>query len=114
MELETFTPSAKAAGPPPDVDKPDASQHKTIVIESISDNRSMAKADLLHVLSKWQIVATWAGLLLMVLINYLNTSTQFTFSVYALSDFSQAAAEGTLNTIFGIVALGKRLRISAA
>ncbi len=105
--------TAPGAAPSPDIGKPDVGQDVTAFDDSAVENGTVVEAGLLEIFSKPQIALIWAGLLVMVLMNYLNTSTLFTFSVYALSDFSQAASEGTLNTIFGIVALGKILSLYA-
>lgn len=100
--------AAAADAQSPDVCNLEMSRTKSSIDEGKIEEANVANAGLLDVFSKPQLVLIWCGLLLMSTINYLNVSTLFTFSVYALSDFSRASAEGTLNTVLGVVGIGKR------
>lgn len=101
--------AAAAAAPPPVVYELEKDQTKLSIADGEIEEGSMADSGLRDVLNKSELVFVWCGLLLMSTINYLNVSTLFTFSVYALSDFSRASAEGALNTALGVVGIGKRM-----
>lgn len=114
FDIDSKDPSTITATPsPPDTRKLNDGKDTAPSLENDNiengefQHGSVDEAGLLDLLSKPQIVIMWVGLLLMSTINYLNVSVLFTLSVYALSDFNHAAAEGTLGTIFGVVAIGK-------
>ncbi|KAH6692179.1 major facilitator superfamily domain-containing protein [Plectosphaerella plurivora] len=60
---------------------------------------------LLDVLSKWELVTAWVGLLLVSFTNYLDAVTVGTYNVYALSEYGRLSIEGAMSTIFGVIAL---------
>lgn len=79
-----------------------------------NEHNLVARKTLLDVLSKWELVLAWIGLLLVSFTNYLDSVTVSTYFVYALSEFERLSVEGALSAIFGVIALGESITCAVA
>lgn len=63
-----------------------------------------------EVFSKKAIVASWAALALVALLNYLDLGMIYTFQVYAVSDFNRLSIEAALMTALSVATIGEKTR----